>query len=67
MIHANHPFDRLSYDGCFSTPKLNLIIGLLFAGVFLALGIGLYCISKVTNAQIQKRKEEKNKDRLLYS
>lgn len=67
LIHANHPFYRLSYEGCFSTPEFTSIIVGISLVVLLLLIVGGACISKFTKKVVTKKKEEKEKNRLLYS
>ena len=66
-MHANHPFYRLSYDGCFYSPEFRNIIGVLFGVVILLLIIGGICISKATKKHAAKKKAVKDKERLLLS
>ena len=67
LIHASHPFYRLSYEGCFSTPEFTSAIVGISLVVLILLIVGGACISKYTKKVVTKKREEKERNRLLYS
>ena len=67
LIHANHPFYRLSYDGCFTTTEFQGILVIVLIVMIVVLVLGARWIGKYSKSLALKRKHEKEANSLLYS
>ena len=67
LIHSNHQFTRLNYDGCIASPKVTGLITVMVIVVMLLVVVAIIYITTCTGSYLEKRRQKHDEESLLYS
>lgn len=67
LIHSNHSFYRLNYDGCVASPQVTGLITLLVIVIMLIIVVVIIYITTCTGSYLERRRQKRDEESLLYS